>query len=304
MRMILMTIGVALAVAACGRGVAEDPEGLRVAAGFFPIAEAAEVVGGDRVHVENLTPPGSDPHDVELAPDEVDLILDADLLLYLGGGFQPGVEELAERRDGASLDLLEGVETIEGADEHEGEEEGHEGEEVDPHIWLDPLRYAGLVERVGQELAEADPEDGDAYLESADAHAEEIRALDERFARRLAACERDLLVVSHAAFRYLADRYGLRQEAITGISPESEPDPQRMAELTDLVRAEGVTTVFTETLVSPVVAETLAREAGVETAVLNPLEGLTDEEVAAGETYLSVMERNLETIAEALGCPA
>jgi len=292
-----MTIGVALALAACGQGVTEDPEGLRVAAGFFPIAEAAEIVGGDRVHVENLTPAGSDPHDVELTPDEVDLILDADLLLYLGGGFQPGVEELAERRDGTSLDLLEGVETIEGADE------GHEGEEVDPHIWLDPLRYAGLVERVGEALAEVDPEGAEAYRDRAGTHTEEIRALDERFAGRLAACERDLLVVSHAAFGYLADRYGLRQEAITGISPESEPDPQRLADLTDLVRSEGVTTVFTETLVSPDVAETLAREAGVETAVLNPLEGLTEEEDAGGETFLSVMESNLETIAEALGCP-
>ncbi|HUG88343.1 MAG TPA: metal ABC transporter substrate-binding protein [Actinomycetota bacterium] len=298
-----MTIGVALALPACSQGVTEDPEGLRVAAGFFPIAEAAEIVGGPRVHVENLTPPGSDPHDVELTPDEVDLILDADLLLYLGGGFQSGVEELAERRDGASLDLLEGVETIEGTDEHEGEEEGHEGEEVDPHIWLDMLRYARLVERVGEALVEVDAEGAEAYRERAGAHTEEIRALDERFAGRLAACERDLLVVSHAAFGYLADRYGLHQEAITGISPESEPDPQRLAELTDLVRSEGVTTVFTETLVSPDVAETLAREAGVETAVLNPLEGLTEEEDAAGETYLSVMESNLETIAEALGCP-
>jgi zinc transport system substrate-binding protein len=157
---------------------------------------------------------------------------------------------------------------------------------------------------VGDALAEVDPGAAEAYRGGADAHAEEIRALDERFAGRLAACERDLLVVSHAAFGYLADRYGLRQEPITGISPESEPDPQRLAELADLVRAEGVTTVFTETLVSPEVAETLAREAGVTTAVLNPLEGLTEEEEAAGETYLSVMERNLETIAEALGCPA
>jgi len=292
-----MLIGVSLVAAACAP-VAGDREGVQVAAGFFPIAEAAEIVGGDRVEVENLTPAGSDPHDVELASDEVDLILDADLLLYLGGGLQPGVEELAGRRDGPSVDLLDDVETIEGA------EEEHEGEEVDPHVWLDPLRYAALVERVGEALADVDPEAAATYEASADAHAEEIRALDERFAGRLAACERDLLVVSHAAFGYLADRYDLRQEAISGISPESEPDPRRLAELTDLVRAEGVTTVFTETLVSPEVAETLAREAGVETAVLNPLEGLTEEERAAGETYLSVMESNVETIAEALGCPA
>lgn len=287
----MILISITGALVACGPATSGSGE-VQVATGFFPLAEAAEIVGGRRVVVENLTPPGSEPHDVELAPDEVDLILDADLLLYLGGGFQPGVEELAARRDGISVDLLDGVDTIGG------------GEEVDPHLWLDPLRYARLVERVGGALGEADPESRERYASEAEAYAEEVRALDERFEARLAACERDLLVVSHAAFGYLAERYGLRQEAIGGISPESEPDPRRLAELADLVRAEGVTTIFTETLVSPEVAQTLAREAGVETAVLNPLEGLTPAEVEGGETYLSVMERNLGAIAEALGCPA
>ncbi|HEX6263285.1 MAG TPA: zinc ABC transporter substrate-binding protein [Actinomycetota bacterium] len=286
-----MTISAALLASGCGTEAADGVGGVVIVAGFFPLAEAAEIAGGDRVHVENLTPAGSDPHDVELATDEVDTILDAELLLYLGGGFQPGVEELAGRRDDISIDLLRDVDTL------------SEGGEVDPHVWLDPIRYASVVERIGRALAEVDREGADAYLANAEAHAEEIRALDARFERRLAACEHDLLVVSHAAFGYLADRYGLRQEAVSGISPESEPDPQRLAELIDLVRAEGVTTVFTETLASPEVARTLAREAGVRTALLNALEGLTPEEEAAGETYLSVMERNLETIAEGLGCP-
>ncbi|HEX6207847.1 MAG TPA: zinc ABC transporter substrate-binding protein [Actinomycetota bacterium] len=285
-----MTISAAVLVAGCGAEAADGVGSVEVAAGFFPLAEAVAIAGGERVHVENLTAAGSDPHDVELGTDEVDTILDADLLLYLGG-FQPGVEELAGRRDGPSIDLLRGVDTL------------SEGGEVDPHVWLDPLRYATVVERIGRALADVDPQGADAYLSDAEAHADEIRALDARFERRLAACEDDLLVVSHAAFGYLADRYGLRQEAISGISPESEPDPQRLAELIDVVRTEGVTTVFTETLASPEVSRTLAREAGVRTAVLNPLEGLTPEEEAAGETYLSVMERNLVTIAEGLGCP-
>lgn len=295
--MILMLSAISIAAAACGSGAAGGSGDVRVAAGFFPIAEAAQIVGADRVEVESLTPAGSEPHDVELSPDQVDAILDAGLLLYLGGGFQPGVEELAARRDGPSVDLLAAVDTLPG-------EQDEEHEEVDPHVWLDPLRYATIVERVGEAMAEVDPEGADDYARRAADYAREIRDLHERFTDRLAACEHDLLVVSHAAFGYLAERYGLRQEAITGISPESEPDPRRLAELIDLVRSEGVTTVFTETLVSPEVAETLAREAGVDTAVLDPLEGLTEEQEAQGETYLSVMERNLETIADALGCAA
>lgn len=298
----------AVLLAACGPG-ADGPgeagaagEVVRVAASFFPLAEAAQEVGGDRVAVTNVTPVGSDPHDVELSPTQVDAALGADLLLYQGSGFQPAVEGLVDQRDGRSVNVLEGIDLLEGAGEGHEDEDGHEEEALDPHVWLDPLRYAEIVERIGAALAEVDPEGAETYRANAEAHAGRVRALHERSDRRLSGCGRDLLVVSHAAFGYLADRYGLRQEPIAGLSPESEPDPRRLSELIALVRDEGVTTVFTETLAPPEVSRTLAREAGVATTVLNPLEGLTEEEEAAGATYLSIMERNLRTIAAALGC--
>lgn len=310
-RALAATATAAVATLSACEGVArEDPTGaggeklVDVVASFFPLAEAAAAVGADRVAVTNVTPIGAEPHDVELSPTDVDTVLDADLLLYQGGGFQPAIERLVDQRAGGSVDVLEGLELIEaddGAHGDEGDSE-HEGEESDPHVWLDPLRYADIVERIGAALGEADPEGRASYRSNAEAHAGRVRDLHERFDERLRGCDRDLLVVTHAAFGYLTERYGLHQEPIAGISPEGEPDPRRLSELVTLVEEEGVTTVFTEPLISPEVAQALAREAGVATAVLNPLEGLTDEEAAAGETYLSVMERNLQAIADALGC--
>jgi zinc transport system substrate-binding protein len=164
------------------------------------------------------------------------------------------------------------------------------------------MRLAAVAEALAEALAEADPGNARAYRDNAAAYTAELKELDAGFRDGLASCSSRLLVVSHAAFAYLADAYGLRQEAIAGISPETEPDPARLAELDELVRREGVTTIFTETLASPDVAETLAAEAGVTTAVLNPLEGLTQAQLEAGEDYGSLMRENLRTLRSALGC--
>ncbi len=293
--------------AGCGGGggagerTASGSARVRVVAAFYPLYEAAQRVGGDRADVVNLTPAGTEPHDLELTPRQVDLIEGADLVLYLGGGFQPGVEEVANRSEGDAVDALEELSLLPGRPE-EGDE-GHAEAGMDPHVWLDPVMLGAVVGRVVAGLAAIDPGGKDSYVERAAAYRGELGLLDDEFSGRLAGCARRVIVTSHAAFGYLAKRYGLTQEAIAGLSPEAEPDPRRLAELADLVAATGTTTVFTETLVSPKVAETLAREVGVTTAVLNPLEGLTADELKAGETYSSVMRDNLETLAGALACP-
>jgi len=288
----------------CGaEGEGGDGDGaVRVVAGAYPLAEVAEHVGGDLAEVDNLTPPGVEPHDLQLAPDELESLLTADLVLIVGGGFQPAVQDAVGDAAGRVLDALDVVEPL-PADEHAREADGddHAGE-LDPHIWLDPMRLATVATAVGDALAEVDPANADAYRANADAYVAELEALDAEFRDGLGSCSSRLLVVSHAAFGYLVDAYGLEQEAIAGISPETEPDPARLAELAELVREEGVTTIFTETLVAPDVAETLAGEAGVTTAVLNPIEGLTDDQLEAGEDYGSVMRRNLQTLRGALGC--
>lgn len=301
-----MITAVTAVTAGCGGedGAAGDDE-LQVVASFYPLAEVARQVGGDRVAVSDLTPAGAEPHDLELRPDQVDRLEDADLVVVLGGGFQPAVEDVAERRGGATLAVLEELEPGGDGGEHdaEGADDGH-GHDGDPHVWLDPSRMAQLIDEVAAAMAELDPEDAAGYRAAAAAYREDVLALDAEMEASLASCRRRTIVVSHAAFGWLAARYDLRQEAVAGLAPEQEADPRRLGRLVDLVRREEVTTVFTEPLVSPEIGETLAREAGVRTAVLNPLEGLTRQEADAGEDYLSVMRSNLAALVRALDCPS
>jgi zinc transport system substrate-binding protein len=260
-----------------------------VVAAFFPLVEAAEQVGGKHVTVSNLTAPGVEPHDLELTTDDVDEILDADLAIVLGGDFQPAVEASADDRDGPTLVVLDEV--------------GHRRRPDDPHLWLDPIRYRVVVAVVANALVHADPSHAPAYRANAARFDARLAALDREYSTGLADCESRTLVTAHDAFGWLAARYGLHQLGVTGIDPESEPSPARIAELADLAERRGVTTVFTEELVSPRVARTLAREAGgLRTAVLDPLEGLGDERRATGADYVSVMERNLRRLRVALRC--
>ncbi len=288
----LAAAAVALAIAACNDGGDDDAgrDRVEVSAGFYPLAWAVEEVGGDRVDVTDLTPSGVEPHDLELAPPQVDDLLDADLAIVIGDDFQPAVEDAAAQRDGATAELLE-------------ELPDDRLEEGDPHVWLDPILMAEVVDEIERALVDVEPDGEAGYQRNADRVRAELAALDDAYTAGLANCERDLVVTAHDAFGYLTGRYGLREEGVAGISPDAEPDARRLAELADLATREGVTTVFTEELVAPDIAETLAREAGgLETVVLSPLETLTDAQRDAGDDYLSVMEANLTKLRDALDC--
>jgi zinc transport system substrate-binding protein len=266
----LLFICVALTSTGCAGGDSGS-EGAVVAA-FYPLAWAAERVVRDATEVVNLTPPGAEPHDVELSPADVETVRDALLVVYVGGGFQPALGDAVELRDGRSLDLLD--------------------DEEEPHIWLDPVRFARAVSEIANELDGADESGLLADLD----------ALDAEYRGGLAACQREVVVTTHAAFGQLARRYGLTALSLAGRSPEAEPSPRELEELVEDVRASGATTVFGEPLVSDEVAETVAREAGVALATLDPVEGLSEERLEAGEDYLSVMRSNLAALREALGC--
>jgi zinc transport system substrate-binding protein len=277
---VVLILCVMLALGAgCGSDEGSTGGRVSVAAAFYPLAYAAERIGGDQVAVRNLTPPGAEPHDVELSARDVERIRVARVVLYLGSGFQPNFERAVDGADGKKLDLLQGLNLISGDDG------------VDPHVWLDPLRYAEQARRIG-----------DALERPAQAFVARLGVLDTDFERGLARCARKEIITSHAAFGYLADRYGLEQIALTGLTPEAEPTARDLERIVREVEDSGATTVFFETLVSPRLAETVAREAGAKTAVLNPLEGLTDEQLDAGKDYFSVMRENLATLRKALGC--
>lgn len=278
---------------------------LRVVASFYPVAFVAERVGGRRVVVTNLTPAGAEPHDLELTPRQRDQIEDADLVVVMGEGFQPAVEDAARARGGRTIRLLDALArdlvTAGGASVRRGvTADAHA--RSDPHVWLDPHLMGRIVDEVTAALGRSAPARRAEFARNATALESELEILDDEFRSGLADCDRRVLVTAHEAFGYLAAAYGLRQEGVAGISPDAEPDARRLAELTDLVEREGVTTVFTESLVSPRVARTLAREAGVRTAVLNPIEGLNEREVRRAASYFTVMRSNLARLRAALGC--
>lgn len=293
-------------LAGCGSTAAADDDTVQVLASFYPLQMVAQEVGGDRVSVESLTPPGAEPHDVELSPAQVSHLDSADLVVYLSG-FQAAVDDaVAQTGPAHVLDAADATPLMSGeGDEHEHEEgdaheEGdeHDHGDLDPHFWLDPSRMPAVADAVAEQLTELDPDGADEFAANAAALTERFTALDEAYQGGLAECSIRTFVTSHTAFGYLADRYDLHEVGISGIDPEAEPSPARLAEVSDVVEQEGVTTIFFETLVSPKVAETLAADLGVDTAVLDPIEGLADEDA----DYFSVAEDNLEALRVALSC--
>jgi len=269
---------------------------LNVVTAFYPLRFLADRIGGDSVRVTDLTKPGAEPHDVELNPRQVGHIVDAGVVVYLKG-FQPAVDQaVAQEAKDRALDVASTVALLPLSTSTDGEKETAHG--MDPHVWLDPVRYATIADAVGARLGQADPAHAADYTARAAALHAELDGLDREFAAGLETCQRREIVTSHSAFNYLATRYRLTQVGITGISPEAEPAPRRLAAVAAEARRTGTTTIFFETLVSPKVAETLAREVGARTAVLDPLEGLTE----PGGDYFSVMRANLAALTTALGC--
>jgi len=293
-----------LLLAGCS-GSAEG-SGVEVVASAYPFAYVAQEVGGDKISVDNLTSPGVEPHDIELTPRQVADLSDADLVV-VEHGFQPAVDNAVEQQEITGEQLLDVAEvahlqhTGAAEAEHAGEDDHAEEEaELDPHIWLDPTNMVAITSAVADRLSELDPDNASGYQDNADRLTAELRELDRDFSEGLANCARRTVVTSHDAFRYLAMRYDLEMVPIAGLEPTQEPSPAQQAEITEAVRAEGVTTIFTEELVSPAVAESIADETGATIATLDPIEGLS--EATSDEDYLSLMRANLAALQDANGC--
>lgn len=308
----------ALVLGSCGDAERDDAGdagsdgdgGITVVASFYPLEYAVERVAGDHVETVTLTDPGVDPHDLEMSPEDVATVQGADVVLY-SSGLQAAVDDAVGAQAGDSaFDVNEAADLVEtgSEDEHADEEEGHSEDEeghddhggVDPHFWLDPQRYAGVAEAIAEELAEADPDNAEDYRANAADFVAELEELDEEFATGLAECEQTSMVTTHAAFGYISTKHGLEQVGITGLSPEAEPSPARMAEVTEIVEDNGVDTIYSEVLLGAELADTIANETGAEVLLLDPIEGITDE--SAGEDYLEVMRANLEALRSGQGC--
>lgn len=336
----VLSIGLALGLTACAGGAgsektaADNAAKLKVVASFYPMYEFSRQVGGEHADVVALIPAGAEPHDWEPSAKDMALIQEADIFIYNGivEGWAEQALQSATNEHRVVVKASEGIELMEGSHSH-GEEEGlgheeehedeheeeaghvqkddHEDErqvehsdehadELDPHVWLDPSLAAKEVENILRAYEQADPANAEAYRNNADAYIAKLKELDEVFRTGLEGVKRKEFVTQHAAFAYLANAYGLEQIPIAGLSPDQEPSPNRMAEIVEFAKEHQVKTIFFETLVAPKVARTIADEIGAKTDVLNPLEGLTEEERNQDLDYIAVMKNNLEALKKAL----
>lgn len=303
----VLSVCVAAVLAGCGSDDTDDGAGapsgdtVEIRASFYPLAWMAEEVGGDFVNVESLTPPGAEPHDLELTPSDVAAVADADMVVYLSG-FQPAVDDaVAEANDGAAFDAAGPANLdLTYTPIEEGQENLEEAGMVDPHFWLDPTRFVAVAEAFTEQLSELDPDHADDFEANLASLTEELMTLDADLEAGLAECSSRDLVTSHNAFGYFARRYDLMQLGITGLTPEEEPSPADLATVTQFVVDNEVKTIYFETLVSPAIAETVAAEAGAQTDVLDPLEGLSDN--SQGSDFLEVMASNLDNLRNGQPC--
>ncbi|MEV6026977.1 zinc ABC transporter substrate-binding protein [Streptomyces sp. NPDC052036] len=293
------------ALSACSSTSAAGNTGkFDVVASFYPMAFLAEQIGGKHVHVTSLTQPGQEPHDLEISARQTAQLQESDAVLYLKN-LQPSVDdaiaqsEIKTKIDAASLTTEEEHGNEVGGhaaahDTHQGEESGGK----DPHIWLDPVRYAQVAQGVGKAFEKADPKHAADYAKNTAALVKRLDDLDQQYATGLKNTKSKVFITTHAAFGYLAERYGLTEEAINGLDPESEPSAARVRQLESIAKADGVSTVFYETLVSDKTAKTVAQDANLKTDVLDPLEGITAK--SRGNDYFQVMQSNLKALQTAL----
>lgn len=271
---------------------------VKVVASFYPVAEFARQVGGNLVTVSTITPAGTEPHDYEPTARQAAEMYAADLVLYNGSG----VDAWAERLD--SELRLQGVPAVRlGSAIALLASSEEDAASTDPHFWLDPTLAAKEVALIRDTLSTIDAKNAATYRANADAYLAKLSSLDADFASGLGACRLHTVVTSHAAFAYLAERYGFEVISISGISPEQEPSAGRLSEIATIAKSKGVSAIFFETLVSPKLSETIANEIGATTLVFNPLEGLSEEETVAGDDYLSVMRQNLQNLKIGMVCP-
>jgi len=270
---------------------------LEVTASFYPLAYFAERIGGDRVDVTDITPSGAEPHDYEPTPQDIARIERSRIVILNGGGLEAWGDNIRQNIDPSRTTI---VMAGEGLTTGQVTEAGKTI--IDPHVWLSPKLAEKMVARIEAAYEAADPANRSTYQANALALTDDLAGLDQAYASGLADCRKKDIITSLAAFGYLAAAYGLRQMPIAGLSPDAEPSAQALADITDLAKRSGVKYIFFESLVSPKLAQTIATEIGAQTLVLDPIEGISDADLASGKTYLTVMRGNLDNLRTALEC--
>lgn len=274
---------------------------IRITTSFYTMYDFAKKIGGDKVEVINLVPAGTEPHDWEPSTKDLIEMEKSDIFIYNGAGMEQWVDDVLESLDTEELTSVEaskGIKLLKDQDAHEHDHEHNS--ENDPHVWLDPQNAKYEMNKIKKALIKVDAENKDYYEANYKRYAKECDKLDTLYKEETSKLTKKELVVAHEAFGYLCHAYGLEQMGIEGLSADDEPDPKQMSEVIRFAKEHQVKTIFFEELVSPKVAKTIAKETGANAKMLNPLEGLSNKKIKAGEDYFSVMKQNLAAIKEAL----
>jgi zinc transport system substrate-binding protein len=326
---ISVTLGIILALVVAGiliynqnreQTKPADTSKISVTASFYPLYYFAKEIGGDKVNVVNITPAGTEPHDFEPTATQIKDIYQSKLFLFNGAGLDTWASKIQpdlDKNNVTNVEITKGLtvlkplekvnenEAHEGEDEHAGEEghkDDHEHEEFDPHLWLDPKLAIKQVETITENLIKVDSKNKAVYEQNSSKLLDKLNQLDQDFRQKLSKCEKNEIITSHNFMQYVAKNYGFKSTPISGISPDSEPSSQDLSQIAKIVKDSGLKYVFTESLISPKLSQTLAAETGAQTLVLNPIEGLSQEEINKGEDYISIQKQNLDNLKIALQC--
>ncbi|WP_058486309.1 metal ABC transporter substrate-binding protein [Defluviitalea phaphyphila] len=288
----------------------EKNDTISVYTSIYPLYDFAQKIGQDKVEVNLIVPPGAEPHDWEPSAKLIGKIENSDILIYNGAGMEFWIEKIIGSINNSNLTIVNSSENVEllklnkdnldHEDTLEDEDEHNHGE-YDPHIWLDPLNAIIQSENIKNALIKVDSQNKDFYETNFNELKNKLLALDEKYRSTLSKLPKKEIVVSHAAFGYMANRYGLKQIYISGLSPQAEPTPSQMAEIANIIKEHDIKYIFFETLSNPKLAEVIAEETGAKPLVLNPLGSLTQEELDNNKDYFSIMEENLDSLQQALG---
>lgn len=305
-----LILTVSILLMACSNGgtsqVKREEDKLNVYSSFYPMYDFAKKIGKDKINIKNLIPAGTEPHDWEPTPKDLVNIGDSDVFIYSGAGMESWIDKVSENVKNDDMDMVEASKGIDLLDSEEKESsknkssDEHEHGEYDPHVWLDPENAKIQMKNIKDAFSKADSKNKDFYEKNYEENVVKLDSLDQKFKDEIGKTKNKDIVVAHEAFGYLCNTYGINQIAIEGLSPDSEPDAARMVEITNFAKKNNIKYIFFEELVSSKVSNTLAKEVGAKTEVLNPLEGLTDKQIKDGEDYFSIMEKNLKSILKAL----
>lgn len=270
---------------------------IKVVTSMYPLEEIARAVGGEKISVKKITPNGLEPHDYEPTPADITTLQSANLVLVNGAGMEPWSEKIKPDLEKQGVKLLNLTQTFSLSDMIANSQG-----QLDPHIWLNPQLFQKEIESVRDALISLDSANANFYAENARRYSAEIAALDAQFLEGLKSCAFTDFITAHNAFEYLAIRYHLTPHGIVGFSPDEEPSARGVAELVAYIRKQKIKYVLIEPLSNDKFAKTLAKEANIQILTLNPIEGLTADEIKQGATYQTIMKKNLDTLRTALAC--